>query len=87
MYQPGQVAGVGHDAVVGDVVAGHHPHGRATVETHPGKRGKYIFLKVFLEPYGQLCIWSVGNLEDNGACKQKNFLLHRTSNLPSGQQT
>ena len=67
---PCQVAGVGHDAVVGDVVASHHPHGGATVETHPGKRGKYIFLKGFLEPYGQLCIWSVGNLEDNGACKQ-----------------
>ena len=38
MYQPGQIAGVGHDAVVGDVVAGHHPHGRATVEAHPAKK-------------------------------------------------
>ena len=36
--QPGQVAGVGHDAVVGDVVAGHHPHGWATVEAHPAKK-------------------------------------------------
>ena len=66
-FKPGQVAGVGHDAVVGDVVPRHHPHGRATVEAHPEQIIFQFHPRYEEEPNGQLCIGPVRDLEDDGA--------------------
>ena len=67
IFKPGQVTGVGHDAVVGDVVSGHHPHGRATVETHPGQ---FIFQNIasVQEMFGTL--WSALHWVGEGSGRQ-----------------